>query len=118
MSEKRFRAMSNEAKQLYCIENVEGEMFSIEEVVDLLNSLYEENEQLRNENKKLRKTERSWRKIHCCNKESNNCGIVIEQQATINELKEAIDYLKTVIRYTIPNEMVANVFKQIGEEYE
>ena len=41
-----------------------------------------------------------------------------EQQATINELKEAIDYLKTVIRYTIPNEMVADVFKQIGEEYE
>ena len=33
-------------------------------------------------------------------------------------LKEAIDYLKTVIRYTIPNEMVADVFKQIGEEYE
>ena len=41
-----------------------------------------------------------------------------EQQAAINELKEAIDYLKTVIRYTIPNEMVADVFKQIGEEYE
>ena len=45
-------------------------------------------------------------------------GLLNEQQSTINELKEAIDYLKTVIRYTIPNEMVADVFKQIGEEYE
>lgn len=41
-----------------------------------------------------------------------------EQQTEITELREAIDYLKTVIRYTIPNEMVADVFKQIGEEYE
>ena len=41
-----------------------------------------------------------------------------EQQATINEQKEAIEYLKTVIRYTIPNQMVADVFKEIGEEYE
>ena len=41
-----------------------------------------------------------------------------EQQATINEHKEAIEYLKTVIRYTIPNQMVADVFKKIGEEYE
>ena len=41
-----------------------------------------------------------------------------EQQATINEQKEAIDYLKTVIRYTIPNNMVADVFKEIGEKYE
>ena len=37
---------------------------------------------------------------------------------TNNEQKEAIDYLKTVIRYTIPNQMVADVFKKIGAEYE
>ena len=41
-----------------------------------------------------------------------------EQQTEIIELREAIDYLKTVIRYTIPNQMVADVFKRIGEEYE
>ena len=41
-----------------------------------------------------------------------------EQQTEIIELREAIDYLKTVIRYTIPNQMVADVFKYIGEDYE
>lgn len=52
---------------------------------------------------------------------SNFLGLIRlmnEQQATIDEQKEAIDYLKTVIRYTIPNQMVADVFKRIGEEYE
>lgn len=47
--------------------------------------------------KKLKKTERSWRKIHCCNKESNNCEIVIEQQNTINELMEENENLKLKI---------------------
>lgn len=41
-----------------------------------------------------------------------------EQQTEIIELRRAIDYLKTVIRYTIPNQMVADVFKYIGEDYE
>ena len=36
----------------------------------------------------------SWRKIHCCNTESNNCGIVINQQATIMKLKEINEELK------------------------
>ena len=49
---------------------------------------------------------------------SDLCDLLNEQQATINEQKEAIEYLKTVIRYTIPNQMVADVFKEIGEEYE
>lgn len=40
------------------------------------------------------------------------------QQTEITELRRAIDYLKTVIRYTIPNQMVADVFKYIGEDYE
>ena len=76
MIEKRFRAMSNEVKQWYCIESVEGEMFSIQEVVDLLNEqqatithlekvngknfakrrlLEQDNLVLRNENEQLRK---------------------------------------------------------------
>ena len=46
------------------------------------------------------------------------CDFMNEQQAIINEQKEAIEYLKTVIRYTLPNQMVADVFKEIGEEYE
>lgn len=37
MNEKQFRVMSNEVKQLYCVESVDGEMFSIQEVVNLLN---------------------------------------------------------------------------------
>lgn len=49
MSEKLFRAMSNEVKQWYCIESLDGEMFSIQEVVDLLNELIDENEQLKQE---------------------------------------------------------------------
>ena len=52
---------------------------------------------------------------------SNFLGVIRllnEQQTEIIELREAIDYLKTVIGYTIPNQMVADVFKRIGEEYE
>ena len=37
MSEKRYRVMDNDSKQLYCIESVDGEMFSMQEIVDLLN---------------------------------------------------------------------------------
>lgn len=46
------------------------------------------------------------------------CNLLNEQQTEIMELRRAIDYLKTVIRYTIPNQMVADVFKYIGEDYE
>ena len=38
--------------------------------------------------KKLKKTERSWRKIHCCNEESDNCGILQRQQAIIQSLQD------------------------------
>ena len=50
----------------------------------------------------------------CGASDGENAKLRIENK----RLQEAIDYLKTVIRYTIPNEMVADVFKQIGEEYE
>ena len=42
MSEKRFRVMNNDSKQLYCIESVDGEMFSNQEVVELLNEQQEQ----------------------------------------------------------------------------
>ena len=49
MSEKLFRVMTNESKQWYCIESVDGEMFSMQEVVDMLNSLCDEKEKLQKE---------------------------------------------------------------------
>ena len=60
-------------------------------VCDLLNEQQDTIIKQDEEIKKLKRTERSWRKIHCCNKESDNCGIVIEQQATINKIKKARD---------------------------
>jgi len=47
--------------------------------------------------KKLKRTERSWRRIHCCNKESDNCGIVIEQEATIKQLEGEVKSLNAFI---------------------
>jgi len=47
--------------------------------------------------KKLKRTERSWRRIHCCNKESDNCGIVIEQEATIKQLQGKVKRLNAFI---------------------
>lgn len=41
MGEKRYRVMDNDSKQLYCIESVDGEMFSMQEIVDLLNEQQE-----------------------------------------------------------------------------
>ena len=63
--------MSNESKQLYCIESIDGEMFSNQEIVDMLNSQHKlysawefekqncqlcstELKQLRKENEQLR----------------------------------------------------------------
>ena len=129
MSEKQFRFEKE------CTENFfteKGVFYNNErpiganEIIALLNSLSDKNEQLQ--------------------KELNDCGFILcqddfgnyeirydeevfhflwevapilnEQQTEITELREAIDYLKTVIRYTIPNQMVADVFKYIGDDYE
>ena len=99
MSEKRFTIhkenMYKEDWYAYpfCIKE-DGEVvletipsYIAEKVRDKLN---EQDEEI----KKLKRTERSWRKIHCCNKESDNCGIVIEQQATIQSLKEENEQLR------------------------
>lgn len=64
-------------------------------VVVLLNDQQSTINKQDEEIKKLKRTERSWRKIHCCNKESNNCGIVIEQQDTISRLEEEKEYWKS-----------------------
>lgn len=106
MSKKRFTLDDEENGLCRCI-LVDGEEMPTCEICDLLNELSDENEKLRflidiNSVSERKKLERQ----------------VDEQQAIINEQNEAIDYLKTVIKYTLPNQMVADVFKQIGEEYE
>ena len=71
--------------------------FDNEEIVDLLNkqqaTIIKQDEEIR----KLKRTERSWRKIHCCNKESDNCGIIIEQQSTIKLLQGRVKRLNAFI---------------------
>ena len=62
MSDERFRVMSNEVKQWYCIESAEGEMFSNQEVADLLTSLSSKNMQLHHTNKELEKENEELRK--------------------------------------------------------
>lgn len=72
---------------------------------------------------KLEDSEKAFDKLHQRHmillKEQGELERYVEEQQTeITELRRAIDYLKTVIRYTIPNQMVADVFKYIGEDYE
>ena len=47
MSEKRFWFVINKGKLEYVQDNVTGEKITVSELEDLLNKLYEENEQLR-----------------------------------------------------------------------
>ena len=100
MSEKRFIIVKS-IENLYAIvdkERADKEQILIlslhKEQVGVVCDLLNEQESLiikqDEEIKKLKRTERSWRKIHCCNKESDNCGIVIEQQAIIEHLKKRI----------------------------
>ena len=109
MSEKRF-TIHKESKYKeewyaypFCIKE-DGEVIletiplSIaEKIRDKLNEQQATINKQDDEIKKLKRTERSWRKIHCCNKESNNCGIVIEQQATITNLQGDVERLKYII---------------------
>lgn len=70
---------------------------NIQNVVDLLNEQESTIIKQDKEIKKLKRTERSWRRIHCCNKESDNCGIVIEQEATIKQLEGKIKRLNAFL---------------------
>ena len=69
------------------------------EVEKLLNEQQATIKQQEEEIKKFRKTERSWRKIHCCNEESDNCGILQRQQATITSLQEQLNNLRQKIGF-------------------
>ena len=78
-----------------------GSMSNFLGLIRLLNEQESTIIKQKEEIKKLKKTERSWRKIHCCNKESDNCGIVIEQQAKIDRLNSDYKYLKEVNKETV-----------------
>ena len=93
MSDERFKLND---KGSFILEDGEP-LKPLGKVVDLLNkqqaTLIKQDEEIR----KLKRTERSWRRIHCCNKESDNCGIVIEQQATIKLLQGRVKRLNAFI---------------------
>lgn len=110
MSEKRFSYnYLLEVEMIFDEKNdrgyyVNGENCTSDDVkalVDLLNeqqaTIIKQDEEI----KKLKRTERSWRRIHCCNKESDNCGIVIEQQSTVSRLEEENDNMNLFIKQTI-----------------
>ena len=107
MSEKRFIVESvmidclcEDEPRIAKVITDTDETYSYEDLYEVAELLNEQQTTINNQDeeiKKLKKTERSWRKIHCCNKESNNCGIVIEQQNTINELMEENEKLKMKI---------------------
>lgn len=107
MSEKRFIVESvmidclcEDEPRIAKVITDTDETYSYEDLYEVAELLNEQQATINNQDeeiKKLKKTERSWRKIHCCNKESNNCEIVIEQQNTINELMEENENLKLKI---------------------
>lgn len=131
MSENLFSAMSNEVKQWYCIENVEGEMFSIQEIVDLLNELVTkchklekekkglENEHerqnneiqlLRQEHRRLRNQVREWEKIYCYTKKFHSIN-----DLDINLIKDNDYIIPSVIEITFGE--IINENKRLRKEF-
>ena len=104
MSDERFVVGSNEIGEIIVTDVETGNIYRRDNIsnffglIRLMNEQQVKIEKQDEEIKKLKRTERSWRKIHCCNKESDNCGIVIEQQATINQLKEENEQLKKELK--------------------
>lgn len=110
MGEKRYRVMDNDSKQLYCIESVDGEMFSMQEIVELLNEQQELIEELQvSDEMGWKRAERFEKK---CPKELHNKEMYIkrleykvqkfkemnnEQQNTIRELRNENIILKNKI---------------------
>ena len=96
MSENRF-ILCNKTTDSKVWDTLKKQCYSLEYVVFLLNeqesTIIKQDEEI----KKLKRTERSWRKIHCCNKESDNCGIVIEQEDTIKQLQGKVKRLNAFI---------------------
>ena len=97
MSEKKRFEFYSDDYLVGIIDTVTGKKLNHFATIDLLNeqqaTIIKQDEEIR----KLKRTERSWRRIHCCNKESDNCGIVIEQQATIKLLQGRVKRLNAFI---------------------
>jgi len=100
MSDERFVVSTNDVGEIIVTDTETGNVYhygSMSNFLGLIRLLNEQQSTIIKQDeeiKKLKRTERSWRRIHCCNKESNNCGIVIEQQATIQSLKEENEQLR------------------------
>ena len=89
MREKRFRVMNNDSKQLYCIESVDGEMFSMQEIVDCLNEQQATIDSLQTElelisGEKLFSRRELERKVK-------------EQEATINKQEKRLKFYENMI---------------------
>ena len=98
MSEPRFTIQKASGMYLHLPIFDNGVEMADGDVCILLNEQQVTIEKQDEEIRKLKKTERSWRKIHCCNKESNNCGIVIEQQNIISKLESDLQKIPPKIR--------------------
>ena len=103
MSDERFVVSTNTVGEIIVTDVETGNVYyygSMSNFLGLIRLLNEQESTIikqKEEIKKLKKTERSWRKIHCCNKESDNCGIVIEQEATIKQLQGKVKRLNAFI---------------------
>lgn len=84
MSEKRFKLND---KGSFILEDGEP----LKPLGNVVHKLNEQDEEIR----KLKRTERSWRKIHCCNKESDNCGILQSLKEENMQLRKERDYWET-----------------------
>ena len=99
----KFVASTNEIGEIIVTDVETGNVYhygSMSNFLGLIRLLNEQESTIikqKEEIKKLKRTERSWRRIHCCNKESDNCGIVIEQEATIKQLQGKIKRLNAFI---------------------
>ena len=98
MGEQRFTIQKASGMYLHLPIFDNGVEMADGDVCILLNEQQAIIEKQDEEIRKLKKTERSWRKIHCCNKESNNCGIVIEQQNIISKLESDLQKIPPKIR--------------------
>ena len=96
MSDERFVVSTNTVGEIIVTDVETGNVYRRDNIsnffglIRLLNEQQVKIEKQDEEIKKLKRTERSWRRIHCCNKESDNCGIVIEQEATIKQLQDTV----------------------------
>ena len=85
--------MDNDSKQLYCIESVDGEMFSMQEIVDLLNEQQELIEELQTSDEMGWKRAEKFEKK--CPKELHNKKMYIKRlEYKVQKFKEENEQLR------------------------